>query len=357
MGLGISGARADTTAAPSGTPDPFARHTTAVSDHIWLIYHSLTSTEPPFEGNVVVFEQSSGLVVVDAGGSPRSGDNAVREIRALSRKPVRFLVYTHYHGDHNLGAGAFRRAWPRMVIISTSRTRASMAGAPMKYIEHYDTGNAGMVEVARKRLEQPDLSPSMRRGWQHIADVGNDMVAGYKNLRAYPADLTFDETVAIPDRETPLEIRFIGEANTDGDAVIWAPRQRVVAAGDIVVNPVPYASASFPASWVKALTALKALQYDALIPGHGPILRDAAYLDEVAAALTEIDGQVSNLAAQGKTLEQVRQELNTAALSDRFGAGDDWNRARFGDFFLRAIISNAYKEAKGQPIVQGQDGG
>ena len=89
---------------------PFARHTLAVTDHVHLIYRSFSSTEPPFEGNVEVIEQSDGLVVVDAGGSPLSGRLVVNEIRKLSKKPVKYLLYTHYHGDHNLGAGAFRAA-------------------------------------------------------------------------------------------------------------------------------------------------------------------------------------------------------------------------------------------------------
>jgi glyoxylase-like metal-dependent hydrolase (beta-lactamase superfamily II) len=341
----------------ASVPDPFARHSVPVANHVWLIYRSFTSTEPPFEGNVVVFEQSDNLVVVDAGGCPRSGDNVVAEIRAISRKPVRFLVYTHFHGDHNLGAGAFQRAWPAVVTVSTARTRVSMTGPPMAYIGHYDADYAEMVDHARKRLATPDLSPALRRGWQHVADVGDAMVAAYKNLRAYPANLTFEDSLALPDSETPLEVRFLGEANTDGDAIVWAPRQRAVAAGDVVVNPVPYASASFPAQWTRVLAVLKALKYEALIPGHGPILRDSTYIDALSDALTEINSQVSQLAGEGKSLAEVREQLKFADLVDRFGGTDDWNRARFGDFFLGSIVGNAYKEAKGEPIVQGQDGG
>jgi glyoxylase-like metal-dependent hydrolase (beta-lactamase superfamily II) len=347
--------------ADSGTalsvPDPFARHSIPVADHVWLIYRSPTSTEPPFEGNVVVFEQSDNLVVVDAGGCPRSGENVVAEIRAISHKPVRFLVFTHYHGDHTLGAGAFQRAWPAVVIVSTAPTRASMTGSPMAYIERFDADNDEMVKHARKRLETPDLSPSLHNGWQHVADVGDAMVAGYKNLHAYPANLTFEESLALPDTETPLEVRFLGKANTDGDAVVWAPRQRVVATGDVVVNPVPYASASFPAQWTRVLAALKDLKYEALIPGHGPVLHDSRYIDALSEALIEIRSRVSKLAGEGKTLVEVKEQLKFEDLTDRFGGTDDWDRARFGDFFLGSIVSNAYKEAKGEPIVQGQDGG
>ena len=69
-------------------PDPYQRHVLKITEHAWQIYSNLRSTQPPFEGNVVVFEQSADLVVVDAGGSTPSGRNVVAAIRALSRKQV-----------------------------------------------------------------------------------------------------------------------------------------------------------------------------------------------------------------------------------------------------------------------------
>jgi glyoxylase-like metal-dependent hydrolase (beta-lactamase superfamily II) len=355
----LSGVGALPALAAPGSPqaDPFARHRTFVADHVWLIYNSLTSSEPPFEGNVVVFEQSDRLVVVDAGGCPRSGDNVVAQIRSISHKPVRFLIYTHYHGDHNLGAGAFRKAWPAVTIVSTTHTRDSMTGAPMRYIATYDRSNAQMVEHAHERLQEANLSPGLRRGWQHVADIGDAFVAGYKNLRAYPADVTFDDTLMIPDSVTPLEVRFLGLANTDGDAVVWAPQQRVLASGDVVVNPIPYAASSFPAEWIKVLAALRRLEYTALVPGHGPVLHDTQYIDKLSAALGEVERQVTTLVASGKPLDQVRQAVNLETLRDTFAGGDDWDRARFSDFFLDPIVANAYKEAKDEPIVQGSDSG
>ena len=119
----------------AAAPDPYQRHVLKITEHAWQIYNNLRSMQPPFEGNVVVFEQSAGLVVVNAGGSIPSDRNVVAAIRTLSRKPVRFVVYTHYHGDHNLGAGAFLRAWPGVVIVSSEATRANMTGAPMVYIK------------------------------------------------------------------------------------------------------------------------------------------------------------------------------------------------------------------------------
>src|SRR4051812_40025578 len=155
----------------------FARQTVAVAPRVHLIFKP-HPTDPPFEGNVVVIEQSKGLVVVDAGGSPVSGRNVVARIRKLTKKPVRWLVYTHYHGDHNLGAGAFRAAWPGVVIVSTAKTRENMTGPPMAYVRTYAKSYGDMADFAASQAADPKQPPAVRDGWARTAKAGPGMVAG-----------------------------------------------------------------------------------------------------------------------------------------------------------------------------------
>lgn len=337
--------------------DPFARTTRPIADHAWLLYNNLRSTQPPFEGNVIVFEQRDGLVVVDAGGSITGGRDVVAAIRAISAKPVRFLVYTHYHGDHNLGAGAFVQAWPEVVIVSSAATRANMTGAPMKYIETYAHDYQGMVDYGAKAAQDPKTSADARREWQRVAEIGPQMVAGYEGIKAWPAALVFTDSIELPDEQTPVQLAFLGNANTDGDVVAWAPKQRVLATGDIVVNPIPYASASYPASWMNVIDKLKSYDFAFLVPGHGALQTDRAYLDKVRAAIADIRSQVAPLAAKGMSLDDVRKAVQLTKLQDEFAGSNDWDRKQMRGFFLDALVSNAYKEAKGEPIVQGRDGG
>ena len=91
-------------AGASPASDGFFYETKPVTDHVTLIYRP-DPVRVPAEGNVTVIEQTDGLVVVDAGGSPVGGTRIVAKIRVLSKKPVRYLVYTHYH-DLVSGAGA-----------------------------------------------------------------------------------------------------------------------------------------------------------------------------------------------------------------------------------------------------------
>ena len=71
--------------------DGFKRETKQLSPHVHLIYRPI-ATNAPYEGNSIVIEQSDGLVVVDAGGSPVSGRHIAEAIKAFSPKPVKFLI-------------------------------------------------------------------------------------------------------------------------------------------------------------------------------------------------------------------------------------------------------------------------
>jgi glyoxylase-like metal-dependent hydrolase (beta-lactamase superfamily II) len=340
-------------ASPSfATSDGFVRQTAQVAPHVHLIYRPV-AINAPYEGNSIVIEQSDGLVVVDAGGSPPSGEYIVAAIKRLSNKPVKDLIYTHYHGDHNLGAGAFLKAWPNVTIISTAATRANMIGKPMDYIKTYSASYAGEIDYARKQTADATLPDAVRAGWRQYVDAGDSIVAGYKNMQAYPATVTFTDTYNIPDSEEPVEIAFLGKANTDGDAVIWIPNEKVLCSGDIVVNPIPYAAASYPSSWIAVLNKLKAYHARYLIPGHGEVQADNAYVDKVIAALEDVRAQVTPLAKKGIKLDDVYKQTDFEKLKASFAGDDKWKRLLLNAFFLRSIVKNAYFEATGQPIEQG----
>ncbi|WP_372781041.1 MBL fold metallo-hydrolase [Phenylobacterium sp.] len=334
-------------------PKVFLRQTEQVTARAHLIYKP-NPTDPPFEGNVVVIEQTQGLVVVDAGGSPPSGEAAVAEIRKISRKPVRYLIYTHYHGDHNLGAGAFRAAWPGMIVVSTARTRENMTGAPMAYVAGYAKSYSDMADFAASQAADMKLPAAVRDGWARTAKAGPGMVAGYTGLTVYPADKTFTDRFSIPDAEAPIEVLFLGRGNTDGDAVVWAPRQRLLAAGDLVVAPIPYAAHTYPGEWIATLKKLEALDYAYLVPGHGPVMTDRTYVEKVIAALETVRAQVGPLARADVPLAEVRKRIDLAPMKASFTGDDPWLKVLIDAVFTGDLVSNAYKEARGEAVVQGK---
>ena len=103
---------------------------------------------------------------------------------------------------------------------------------------------------------------------------------------------------------SPSLVLFLGRVNTEGDAVVWLPKERIVFAGDIVVQPLPYGFGSSPTEWLD-------------------------------------------------TLERAREQLDLGPLAARFTGGDARRQQLFDAWFVQPFASSAYKEATGQPIVQG----
>ena len=81
-----------------------------------------------------------------------------------------------------------------------------------------------------------------------------------------------------------------------------------------------------------------------------------AVIGRIEAALKDVRSQVAPLVAQGLTLDQVKAKVDLSAEIKLFCGDDPWLGAWFRAFFVDPIVTSAYKEAKGQPIVQSLKG-
>ena len=136
--------------------------------------------------------------------------------------------------------------------------------------------------------------------------------------------------------------------------MVWVPQERVLCAGDIVVNPIPYAAASYPAEWVSVLKKLEGFDYSVLIPGHGEPETNRAYIDRMIETLEDVRAQVKPLAEAAVPLEEVYKRTNFERVRTNFAGDDPWLRFLLEQVFLRSIVKNAYYGATGRPIVQGE---
>jgi glyoxylase-like metal-dependent hydrolase (beta-lactamase superfamily II) len=315
-------------------------------------------------GNVTIIEQSDGLVLVDTGGSPGSARRIAAEIRRLSRKPVKAVVITHWHGDHPQGLSEILKAWPKARTIATRATQAHLSDR--KTMNTPATFDAAADEALYKRgqgfiaysLRMADQAaePADKAGWFAAARLFTQYAEDMRGAVTIPTTEAFDEGLDLPDTRTPIEVRFLGRANTDGDAVVWLPAQKVLISGDVVVAPFPFGFGSYPADWLRTLERLRAYNFEVLVPGHGLPQRDRAYLDRLGAAIAEVRGKVAPLAAQGLSLEDVRKGVDFADQAKAFVGDDPWLRRWFREYWIGPFVASAYKEARQEPIIQGLSG-
>jgi hypothetical protein len=83
-------------------------------------------------------------------------------------------------------------------------------------------------------------------------------------------------------------------------------------------------------------------------------MRDRAYVEQVIAALETVRAQVAPLAKAGLPLAEVRKRIDLAAMKAGFTGGDPWLGSLIDAVFTGDLIANAYKEARGEEVVQGK---
>jgi glyoxylase-like metal-dependent hydrolase (beta-lactamase superfamily II) len=234
-------------------------------------------------GNILVIAADTAVVLVDAQSAKRVG-LADSVIRSLTTLPVRFVINTHYHGDHIEGNAHFRE---RGAIV---------------------LAHENVTAQAKK-----DTTITDWRTWHRTA--------------ADPASLptwTFRDSTVIAVGRERIVVFHLPNAHTDGDALVWLPAENIIHVGDIFENGAPpfidwWAGGSLRGT-IAAVDRVLA-RIDArtrVVPGHGPVA-DKLTLAAYRAMLATIDARVSALVAQGKSLDEIVAAGPAAEFSDALG--------------------------------------
>jgi cyclase len=258
------------TAAAAAAP---ATHLTPVAPNLYVYIsdndHSCNST---------FIVGKHGILVVDTGLNAAEGQKLLADIRSVSPLPVEFIVNTHYHPDHQGGNGI---VGPNAIVISSPFTRERTQQLMARAAQNPTTGNL------------PDQRPEFRLATETVTD----------KLTIYIDD-------------DPVEIIPAGPAHTMGDVYVFFPKQRTVAAGDVLMsNSSPAMDQGSAANWIRTLDAMLALPADHFVPGHFE-LGTRETITRFRNYMADLKMQVGKLSESGATAEQVRTEINMEKYKD-----------------------------------------
>ena len=252
-------------AEPSGAVDirPF------VAREITPQVHLLTMPEDWYAaaiGNVILIEQSDGFVVVDSGINASNGRAVVRYAKSLASKPIKAVMITHWHGDHPQGVSAIRDAYPNVRIISTRGTEEGIRGPGAYDIGFrpdptFDRAIANLAEKNkadyRKLLDDPKTAPDrkerIKKALVQFDEVTRDFTGSYLVL---PTE-TFEHELVIKDRDVPVQMMFLGRANTDGTRSPGCRSRTSWRAAISSCRPIRSASEAIPATGSKRWARLR----------------------------------------------------------------------------------------------------
>jgi glyoxylase-like metal-dependent hydrolase (beta-lactamase superfamily II) len=222
-----------------------------------------------------------GVIVIDAEGSPRDGETLLRTIRSVSPRPIRWLVLTHHHPDHHFGAIVLRKAGAKVIAHPDARTLASEGGLDNQMID-----------------------------WIRV--VGLDAMRGFEYADTPDRPVTRADTVRLGGRT--LIVLAPGPAHTPGDLMVWLPEERVLFAGDILVEDgvTMVVDGSAPAL-LMALDEIDSLHPKAVVPGHGALPAEPGVLIErTRAYMTQLRGEMRAAVQEGVPMKRALDALAPA---------------------------------------------
>ena len=232
---------------------------------------------PPYLfANSVVAIGERGVLVVDSGQRPELARRLVALIRERTDRPVRWVVNTHWHGDHVWGNAVFRDAFPGVRILSTAATRDSVVGSSARQVaEQIEQQREGRARLAAM-LDTADAALRARIG---AADsVRAARIAELEALRVLPPTETFAERAELDLGGRRAVVLAMGPAHTPGDAAVWLPDDGILAVGDLLEEGELWLEGADVAGWTRALDALAALGARVVVPSHGSPSEDGGLL-------------------------------------------------------------------------------
>jgi glyoxylase-like metal-dependent hydrolase (beta-lactamase superfamily II) len=331
-------------------PDPYSL--AKVADSIYAVVRK-TPTSGASDANVLIVIRTRDVVVVDANIFPSSTRQVIAEIRKLTSLPVRYVVNTHWHDDHLLGNNEYRKAYPGVAFISHPFAREAAAS----HVTDALARNVREVYPADSRRVRDQLASGKRRNGDPLSGADSAalrvrvqlldfFVRDLQGTPVIPADITVSDSLTLHDPARDVVIKWIGLGNTEGDLIVFLPRERIVASGDLVVHPIPFGYGSIVPEWSATLRTLKQTGATTLVPGHGPILRDWTYVDRLIAVIESVGEQVARAVAGGADLEGTRKLVDLSAFRDSFAGSDDRLRSAFDNVFATPIVEAAFERAK-----------
>ena len=294
-----------------------------------------------FNPNNVFIIGKRDCIVIDSNLTSEHTREVLAELRRLTDKPVKYVVNTHWHEDHIIGNRVYRDDFPGVQFIghrSTLTDLPTVGEANRKGSLQNGRGFIGLLEGKLEKGENlagEKLTEEERLGYASDMNLVGMYLAESKNFEIILPTVLVDDRLDIPQDKRRIEVRYLGKAHTGSDLIVYLPDEKIVITGDLIVHPVPLVgSTSFPLEYAATLEKLLALDAKIMVPGHGPVMRDPAYLRSMIGLLNSIKRQAEASVSRGETLEQLRKSFDLEELRKTF-AGE----SRHKSFVFRNYVT------------------
>jgi glyoxylase-like metal-dependent hydrolase (beta-lactamase superfamily II) len=251
-----------------------------ISAHV----HIIPDNSVPLVPTVGYIIGDRAALVIDTGLGPRNGAAVYQVAKKLAGAKALYLVTTHVHPEHDLGAQAFPET--TSLIRSVDQVK----------------------EIAESGLQLAKVFASR-------SPINAELL---KDADFRKADITFERDYDLDLGGVHAKLTAMGPNHTLGDTIIWIESEQILFAGDLAMRAQP-AFASPHSSlrhWLAVLDRLEELKPIIIVPSHGPTGDGTGFVTSYRTYLTEVRDRTAAQKRAGRSMDQAVETV-TAAFGDR----------------------------------------
>jgi glyoxylase-like metal-dependent hydrolase (beta-lactamase superfamily II) len=267
--------------------------------------------------NTAVIVGDDGCLVFDAQATPAMAGKVIERVRAVTDKPIKYVVLSHYHAVRVLGASAYHAQG----IVASQET----------------------YRLIQERGQQ-DWDSEYGRFPRLFQDAAS--IPGL----TWPT-LTFEGEMSIFLGKREVRLMQLGAGHTSGDIVAWVPDAEVMFSGDLIeYHSACYCGDAHLREWPMTLNEIRNFNPKAIAPGRGDALKGTATVREAIAMtrdfVTSLYGAAEISVAKGRTLKE-------SMAATREVMDPKFHSFAIYEHCLPFNVSRAYDEASGidDPVI------
>jgi len=255
----------------------------------------------PSMANTCVFDTKEGLVIFDV-PIRQFAQKTFDAIRSITKKQIKYIIYSHGHFDHAFGYGPFieevrKKGWdmPEVIAHENCIRRFEKYGILGKY---HDWIN--------------------KQQFASVSGRGRDAVVSARE--------TLDPTIILKGNDSSYSFK-LGDVNfeiyhdigeTDDSIWLWVPEKKTICTGDLIVSSFPnignpFKVQRYPKDWAIAMEKMREKNAEYLVPGHGRLIEGAEKVRDVLSITGEVmhfvHDEVVRRLNEGKWFEEIYHEM------------------------------------------------
>jgi len=280
------------------------------------VYYATASGTMTVGANSPIIVTDTEAIVIDSEITPAAARALVADLKAVTDKPVKYVIDSHYHYDHAFGNQVFG---PEVQVIGHENTRKRLLGNTMAeytYLTSIEPVPA-RVDALRKRIadeKDPQVKATLER------QVANSLayLEHVKEIRPTPPGVTLDRKMTLFRGGREVQILFFGRGHTDTDIVVYLPKEKIVCTGDLMESVISYMGDAYATEWPATLDRLMELDFDTVMPGHGVVFKVKGRIQEFQRYVRELLTQAAELKKAGVAADAAAQRIDMTAFAPTF---------------------------------------